>query len=138
MYTIISAIKKNTKELNFHNENNEVGDRFVFCDLNLIPNSKLYSIVRVFNNINNETDKSDYIELHSHITDSLWVFIGKEIDLTGLKVSVEIDGNIKIVDSPASIYLPANVKHKYMPIKGSGYYINILISDGKQYNELTY
>lgn len=138
METIINAIKANTKELNFHNETKEIGERFVFCDSNLFPSARIYAIVRVFDNFNNEPNNDGYIETHSHHTDSLWLFIGKENDLTGLTVLIDIDNNEKIVYSPASVYIPANVKHKYLPIKGAGYYINILLTDGKQYNDLTY
>lgn len=138
MKKIIQAHKDNTRELNFHNERNEIGERYVFCDLNLIPDSKLYAITRVFDKISNEDGKSDYIEPHSHNTDSLWVFMGKASDLTGLKVLVELDGKKEIINSPASVYIPANIRHKYLPLQGSGYYINILITNGKHYNELTF
>ncbi len=113
-----------------------VGSRWVFMDNRVDERSHVYIIERIF-----DIDYSDlyqpHVDSHAHNCDSTFVFMGNNSDGTGLKVSVTFgEGEqqiTKIVDSPASVYIPANVYHSYSYISGTGRFLNFVLSPN--YNE---
>ncbi len=111
-----------------------VGERYVFSDHNNNPNGNIYTIIRTIENV----ERPDpHVDRHTHDVDSLWMFIGDNKDLTGLRASVSLGNEIYEVDSPASIYVPAGLDHTYGFVKGSGKYINIVLAPGGKYNEVS-
>jgi len=120
---------KSATELKKHKKG--PGERYVFSDHKNNPEGKVYAIVRTVKNVENPPQ---HVDLHGHIFDSLWMFIGDNDDLTGLKVEVVLENETYTLDSPASIYIPAGVKHMYRLVKGSGKYINIVLVPGGDYN----
>jgi len=110
------------------------GLRFVFSDHKNNPGGQIYSIVRVVKNVRSP---KPHVESHAHPVDSLWMFEGNTPKLTGLKAEVNLDDHIFIVNSPASVYIPAGVAHSYRFISGSGKFINIVLTGGAAYNKIT-
>ena len=117
---IISA-----SELKYHRHG--PGDRYVMIDDRFINDCRQYCIVR-----NIEVEKGEIVEAHvdahRHTCDSLFLFIGKNKDLTGLTVIVTIEGEERLVSSPASVFIPAGLYHTYKVVEGYGLYINHVLS----------
>lgn len=107
------------------------GKRFVFSDQKNNPTGNIYAITRVVENVDNP---ESHIEDHAHDVDSLWLFEGANPDLRGLRVEVKLGDEKFILDSPASIFIPAGVVHNYRFISGSGRYTNIVLAKGGDYN----
>lgn len=125
---------KGASELLHHRDG--VGSRWVFMDNRVDARSHVYIIERIFD-IDYSDSYQPHVDSHAHNCDSVFVFIGSNSDGTGLKVSVTFgEGNQKIteiVDSPSSIYIPANVYHSYSYISGTGRFLNFVLSPN--YNE---
>lgn len=109
-----------------------VGVRYVFADHNNNPNGNIYAIVRTVENV----ERPDpHVDKHAHDVDSLFMFLGDNKDLTGLRAEVVLGDETHVVDSPTSVYVPSGVEHTYRFVKGSGKYINIVLAPGGRYNE---
>ena len=117
-------------ELRHHR--NGPGSRYVMIDERFIADCRQYCIVR---DIDVEPGEAvaPHVDVHRHNCDSLFLFIGKNNDLTGLTVSVRINDEEKIIKSPASVFIPAGLPHTYRVIGGRGLYINHVLSG--TYNE---
>lgn len=127
---ILKVKAKSASELTKHKHG--PGERFVFSDHENNPDGKVYTIVRVVENVDNP---EQHIEDHEHPVDSLWLFEGDKPDLTGLKVEVKLGDKKFTLDSPASVYIPAGITHNYRFIRGSGRYTNIVLVEGGEYNK---
>ncbi|MFT4694263.1 MAG: 2-isopropylmalate synthase [Francisella sp.] len=120
---------KGASELLHHRDG--VGSRWVFMDSRIDPRSHIYIIERSF-----DKDYSDsyqpHVDSHAHNCDSNFVFMGSNEDGTGLKVSVTFghgeNQETKIVNSPASVYIPKDVYHNYSYISGTGRFLNFVLS----------
>lgn len=110
------------------------GKRFVFSDQKNNPQGNIYAITRVVENVDNP---EPHFEDHSHNVASLWLFEGSNPNLSGLRVEVKLGDEKFILDSPASIYIPAGVNHNYRFIFGSGRYTNVVLAKGGDYNSVT-
>lgn len=128
---ILEVKAKSASELTKHKKQGP-GKRYVFSDHENNPDGKVYTIVRVVENVDNP---EQHFEDHKHPVDSLWLFEGDKPDLTGLQVEVKLGDKKFILDSPASVYIPADVIHNYRFIKGSGRYTNIVLVQGGEYNK---
>ena len=125
---------KGASELLHHRDG--VGFRWIFMDNRVDERSHVYVIERIF-----DIDYSDsyqaHVDSHAHNCDSTFVFMGNNSDGTGLKVSVTFGKGeqqvTKVVDSPSSVYIPANVYHSYSYISGTGRFLNFVLSPN--YNE---
>lgn len=127
---ILKVESRSSSELVKHKEG--PGRRYVFSDQNNNPDGQVYTIVRVVENVDNP---EQHFEDHAHDVDSLWLFEGDQNDLTGLKVEIKLDNQKFILDSPASVYIPAGLAHNYRFISGSGRYTNIVLVKGGNYNK---
>lgn len=101
------------------------GVRYVFMDRRNIPDTTLYAIVREVENIQL---MPSHVDMHAHNCDSAFLFLGKNQDLTGLQCEVQLNDERYVLDSPASVFIPNGVPHSYRLMKGSGYYINFVLS----------
>lgn len=127
---ILEVRPKSSSELKKHTHG--PGERYVFSDHENNPKGQIYAITRVVENVDNPPG---HIEDHSHATDSLWMFEGSNLDLTGLEVEIKLGEHTQRLKSPASVYIPAGVVHNYRFIRGSGHYTNIVIAPGGDYNQ---
>lgn len=116
---------KSAEELKGHTAGQ--GSRYVFLDRRVIPSSNFYAAVRSVDNA--VVDKQSHVCLHSHNCDSAFLFIGAKNNLEGLVCEVTLGDNNFIVESPASVFIPKNINHSYRLIGGSGYFVNIILSN---------
>jgi 2-isopropylmalate synthase len=123
---------RKTSELKYHNDKSP-GQRYLAIDNTLLAISSLYCAVRRVNTV--PTDQPEYVESHVHSVDSLYLFIGEGMGLTGLKAIIRIGNETREIESPMSVFVPKGTRHSYKLIAGSGTYINIVL-DGN-YNECT-
>jgi len=118
-------LKKHTKEL---------GRRFVFVDKQNCPSGKLYTISRAVMDVSTPYEAA---EPRTHSVDAVMMFMGFGERLEGLCAEVSLNGESFVVNSPASVYVPAGVKHTYKLLKGSGTYTKIVLAPGGDYNAVT-
>lgn len=98
------------------------GDRYLFLDQRVVSDSRQYCIVRHVPKM--EDYGSGHVDTHRHWVDSLFLFIGDKDGLSGLKAEVRLDDDIFVVDSPASVFIPAGITHSYRIMAGSGLFVN--------------
>lgn len=119
-------------ELKKHNK--ELGRRFVFVDNRNYPNGKLYTITRAVVDVKTPYEPAG---VRAHTVDAVMIFMGFDEQLKGLNAKVTLNGKSFVVSSPASVYVPAGVKHSYKILKGSGTYTKIVLAPGGDYNAVT-
>lgn len=119
-------------ELKKHNK--ELGRRFVFVDNKNYPEGSLYTITRAVVNVNRPYTPAG---LRSHSVDAVMIFMGFNERLEGLRVKVTLGRRSFDLKSPASVYIPAGVKHSYKIIRGSGTYTKIVLAPKGDYNSVT-
>lgn len=107
-------------ELRYHREG--VGTRYVMMDERLVPDCRQYCIVREIPFM--ETAPPSHVDVHIHKVDSLFMFLGNQPGLKGLRVEVRVDGFTKEIESPVSVFIPAGISHTYRILKGSGIFVN--------------
>ncbi len=129
---ILRVEERSATELKYHDIG--PGKRYVFSDHRNNPSGKIYAIVRTVEDVSNE---QPHVEPHVHDDDSLFLFIGDRADLTGLTVEVNTENDAYPLSSPASVYIPAGVPHAYRFVEGSGKFVNIVLAENCNYNEVT-
>ena len=65
------------------------------------------------------------------------IFMGFNERLEGLQAQVTLGKRSFVLRSPASIYIPAGVRHSYKILKGSGTYTKVVLALGGDYNAVT-
>ena len=129
---MLKVEQRSASELKKHYE--EVGERFVFVDHKNNPDAGMYVIVREVKNVKNPRMRLD---VHRHSVDNVMMFLGDDPGLKGLSAEVSIGDKKHIVNSPASVYVPAGVNHTYRFVEGSGKYVNVVLAPGGNYNAVT-
>lgn len=127
---ILNVEAKKTDQLVKHTAG--PGKRYAFSDNKNNPEGNLYVAVRVVENV----EKSEpHIEPHNHDDESLLVFKGSNVDLSGLEAEVLLGSKWYKIDSPKAVRIPPKLPHAYRFIKGSGECWNIVITPGADYNK---
>jgi 2-isopropylmalate synthase len=125
---------KGASELQYHRDG--VGKRWVLMDNRIDERSSVYIIERIFDK-DYQDEYQPHVDAHAHHCDSVFVFMGNHPDGTGLTVSVTFgtDENetTEIFQSPASVFIPAHVVHSYQYLRGTGRFLNFVLSPS--YNE---
>jgi 2-isopropylmalate synthase len=121
---------KSSVELKYHREG--VGKRWVLMDHRIDERSLIYVIERIFEKDYSEDFPESHVDVHEHCCDSFFIFMGEEADGSGLFVNVTLGEQSETIGSPASLFIPAFVKHKYEYLKGKGRYLNIVLSPDYQ------
>ncbi len=116
---IISA-----EELRYHRKG--PGNRFVLVDNRFVPGAGQYCIARRIPRMDDYG--SGHVDSHVHHCDSLFVFLGADDDYRGLSVEVNLGDEYFPVDSPASVFIPAGVRHSYRVLGGAGTYLNYVLA----------
>lgn len=116
---IISA-----EELRYHRAG--PGNRFVLLDNRFVPGAGQYCIARRIPRMDDYG--SGHVDSHVHHCDSLFVFLGADDDYQGLSVEVNLGDEYFPVDSPASVFIPAGVRHSYRVLGGAGTYLNYVLA----------
>ena len=117
---------KGASELLYHRDG--PGYRWVQMDHRTDERTSFYVIQRVFNTSCLDGKEEGHVDVHAHNCDSAFIFWGTEVDGTGLQCEVEIEGERKMVESPASIFIPAGLNHTYQYVSGTGTYTNIVLA----------
>ena len=107
---------------------------YFFSDHNNNPHGKIFVASRTLENIQ---DAEPHVIPHTHTVDQMYMWIGSQSDMNGLDVEIFLDGESYNISSPCAVYIPAGLKHAHRYISGSGYFIGILLTDGRSYNEVT-
>jgi hypothetical protein len=107
---------------------------YFFSDHKNNPNGKIFVSSRILKNVRNT---KPHVELHKHTVDQMYMWIGSKKEMKGLKVEVFLDKENYIIESPCAVYIPAGLKHAHRYISGSGYFVGILLTNGKSYNDVT-
>ncbi len=125
MPIIIKPEIRKTSEIKHHHDN-APGERYVFVDKKLFPQSEFYVIGRRVESI--PEGQKDYVDEHRHNCNSYYLFIGDNEDLSGLKAEVVIENDKREVESPCSVLIPEKVLHTYKLIEGNGWFIHVVLS----------
>lgn len=102
------------------------GDRFVLVDDSLVPGANQYCIARRLPD--GDHGPQGHVDIHAHVCDSLFVFLGEGIDYTGLTVEVLLESVAMTIESPAAVFIPAGARHAYRAISGGGTYVNHVLA----------
>jgi len=70
----------------------------------------------------------DYVELHTHDVDQVFVFLGNPEDEESLELEFTFDDEVYRIKSPTTVFVPKGVPHTQKVIGGSGRYITLLMS----------
>jgi 2-isopropylmalate synthase len=120
----IQPFEKSSVELKYHSHG--PGTRYVMLDKRLRKDSPFYFIARKVENV--ESSCLAHVEDHVHNCDSVFLFLGDGSSYTGVTVEVTVGDKVKLLSSPATVFIPMGVKHKYCFISGSGTFINFVHS----------
>ena len=107
---------------------------YFFSDHKNNPKGKIFVASRILRDIKNA---KPHIEFHKHTVDQMYMWIGPKKGMRGLKVEVFLDKEKYILESPCAVYIPARLKHSHRYLSGPGYFVGILITKGKSYNQVT-
>jgi len=127
---LISPEERPTSEIPYHYDT-APGIRRVFLEKKLLPETDAYVIVRTAKNV--KPDQPDYIDFHTHNVSSIYLFMGEDDGLKGLRAVVMIGNETYEVASPATVYIPKGVPHTSRLIDGSGHFTHIVL--GGDYRE---
>jgi hypothetical protein len=98
------------------------------------PKGKIFVASRILKNVKNS---KPHVKLHKHTVDQMYMWIGSKNDMRGLVIEVFLENESYILETPVAVYIPAGISHSHRYIKGSGYFVGILLTGGKSYNEVT-
>jgi hypothetical protein len=126
---ILDVVARSAEELIKHKKG--PGTRYVFSDHNNNPEGNVYVIMRTVEDV----DKPElHIEPHNHEFESLFVFKGKNPDMTGLEAEVLLGDKWYKFESPKAVRIPPGLNHNYRFVRGSGELWNIVLAPGAEYN----
>ena len=111
------------KDFVYHDMNRatrEIGLGYRYIDSSLLPEADICVGVQEIKQVPH--DFKPFVEPHKHDANQFYIIIGR------LTVEVTLDGERHEVDGPASIFIPAGVKHTFHPLRGSGYLVVVLRS----------
>lgn len=109
--------------------------RWSFCGDGYFPESPIRVVVRQIKKL--PEDYEPHIDLHTHDVDELYIVISEEEG--GLEVELTLGDEVYQVTSPATIYLPKDLPHKYAAKRGRGFIFTLVpISCAEQYNQHTF
>ncbi|MBO1625569.1 homocitrate synthase/isopropylmalate synthase family protein [Bacillus arachidis] len=125
-FRISKPFVKGASELLYHRDG--PGERWVQMDYRTDERASFYVIQRVFYDNHIDENLAGHVDTHAHHCDSAFIFWGNRVDGTGLICEVEIEEELQIIESPASVFIPAGLKHRYKYLSGTGTYTNIVLA----------
>lgn len=102
------------------------GERYVLVDERFVPGAGQYCIARRIPQLDDYGP--GHVDTHVHHCDSLFVFLGEEPGYQGLQVEVTLGPDVRAVQSPASVFIPAGMPHGYRVVGGAGTYLNHVLA----------
>lgn len=131
---ISCPFKKESSELKYHRDG--PGDRWVLIDHRVDKRASFYMMRRTIDKGMKPHSFGKHVDTHTHHCDSTLIFMGNEPDRSGLTCMVYLNGEEKVVHSPATIFIPAKAEHTYSYVSGTGDIYNIVLAPN--YNESLY
>lgn len=122
---IIKMQKRRSSEVKFHRDI-APGLRYLAIDKSLCEETPLYIAIRCVKNV--KRDQPEYVDWHIHSADSLYLFIGDDDELEGLRAVVRIEDEERAIESPMTVFIPKGLRHSYRMTGGSGIYVSILLN----------
>jgi hypothetical protein len=110
-----------------HHDNSElgkIGHNVVLIDDRSYPNAGIRITTRLVKEI---TEKpNDYVELHTHDVDQVFVFMGEPDNEDSLEIEFTFDTETYRIKSPITVFVPKGIPHTQKIIGGSGRYFTLL------------
>lgn len=100
--------------------------RWVLIDHRVDDRAPLYAMQRFVDGDLSWSEK--HVDAHRHHCDSVLVFFGDHLDGKGLKCGVQVGDQDAVVESPATVFVPAGVEHTYHYVSGQGIITNIVLN----------
>jgi 2-isopropylmalate synthase len=117
---------KGASELQYHRDG--PGVRWVLMDSRVDQRTSLYVIQRFFGLHSAPIVPENHVDSHAHHCDSVFIFWGDQPDGSGLVCEVQLEDECMTVASPASVFIPAEMRHSYHYVSGRGTYTNIVLA----------
>ena len=108
--------------------------RHVLLDKEMVEETVLYQAMHEVDDL--MEPPPDYQIFHCHDFVETYLFLGRGRDYTGLTAEVILDDERYEVVSPASVYIPAGLVHKYRMFRGSGLLIITALRDVYSYENI--
>ena len=109
--------------------------RWTFCGDGHLPEAPIRVSGRQIKQI--PVDYEPHVEHHVHDADKLYIIVSEGED--GFEAEFTLGDEVYNVKSPATILVPKNVPHTYIPKKGHGFLFMILDIPAKEnYNKHTF
>jgi hypothetical protein len=103
----------------------QIGANMVLLDDKSYPSAGIRMTTRQVLNV--PKDVPDYVEMHSHDVDQVFVFFGEPDNPESLEVEFIFEGEKFNIKSPMTVFVPKGVAHTQKVIGGSGRYITLLM-----------
>lgn len=105
-------------------EMDNIGKNMVLLDDMSYPNAGIRMTTRFVKGVTE--DPGDYVDLHSHDVDQVFIFLGTPEDEEALEVEFIFEDERYRIKSPITVFVPKGVRHTQKIIRGSGRYITLL------------
>ncbi len=103
----------------------QIGANIVLLDSKSFEDADVRITTRQVKNVPKEVP--DYVELHTHEVDQIFVFFGEPDNEESLEVQFVFEDETYNIASPMTVYVPKGVPHTQKVVGGSGRYITILM-----------
>ena len=103
---------------------NKTGLSYVLIDDLSYPNAGLRLTTRRIANVPKEVP--DYVEMHSHDVDQLFILLSDTDDSGALEAEFKLEDEVYRVKSPVTVFIPKGVPHSQKVLSGSGRLITFL------------
>ncbi len=77
---------------------------------------------------NSESNPDKYVKAHSHNAPEINILLGEGGEL---EYEFQLGGEVKMIKSPATIWIPSGLMHAANVRSGTGYFICVILSDSK-------
>ena len=114
-----------TSEIKYHYDT-APGSRFVLVNQDRLPESDLYVIERRVDAAVTPEQEA-YVDLHRHNCTTFYVFRGAEATPDSLQVEVQLGEEVRVVQSPCQVFIPAGLPHTLRIVRGPGSFIHVVL-----------
>jgi mannose-6-phosphate isomerase-like protein (cupin superfamily) len=105
-------------------EMDKIGKNIVLLDDKSYSGAGIRMTTRVVKGVTE--DPGDYVDLHSHEVDQIFIFLGTPENEESLEVEFVFEDEIYQIKSPITVFVPKGVRHTQKIVRGSGRYITLL------------
>lgn len=120
----LDALERPTSEIRHHYDT-APGRRMVLVNDSRVPGADLYVIEREVGP-DVAIDQEAYVDPHVHNCSSFYVFRGTDADTTSLAVEVRLGDEVRVLRSPAQVFIPAGLRHTLRVVGGPGSFIHVV------------